>query len=159
MEFQLRLDNRLPRVLHALLHIAQCEHIMTSDIMGQMLGMDASQVRRTMAGLRKVGIVSSTKGHGGGWHLNKTLDEISLHEVYEALGSPTLFALGQADDETNCQLERAANHATQNALQAAQKSFDKQLLNVSVADLIDSGTQRVNRKNVHNIDEQPSGKA
>lgn len=132
----MRLDNRLPRVLHALLHIEQTKHPITSDMMGQMLGMDASQVRRTMAGLRKVGIVGSTKGHGGGWHLNKSLSEISLHEVYEALGSPTLFALGQTDDEPDCKLERAANHATQNALRAAQKSFDAQLLNVSVADLI-----------------------
>lgn len=145
MEIQLRLNNRLPRVLHALLHIAQCEHVMTSDIMGQMLGMDASQVRRTMAGLRKVGIVGSTKGHGGGWHLNKTLDEISLHEVYEALGSPTLFALGRADDEPDCQLERAANQATQNALLAAQKSFDEQLLNISVADLIGFPATKTNK--------------
>lgn len=89
-----------------------------------------------MDGLRKVGIVGSTKGHGGGWHLNKPLSEISLHEVYEALGSPTLFALGQADDEPDCKLERAANQATKNAHRAAQKSFDNQLLNVSVADLI-----------------------
>lgn len=136
MEIKLRRDNRLPRVLHALLHIEQTIHPITSEMMGQMLGMDASQVRRTMAGLRKVGIVGSTKGHGGGWHLNKPLNEISLHEVYEALGSPTLFALGQADDEPNCKLERAANNATQNALRAAQKSFDEQLLNASVADLI-----------------------
>ncbi|MGL1921499.1 MAG: Rrf2 family transcriptional regulator [Hyphomicrobiales bacterium] len=145
----MRLDNRLPRVLHALLHIEQAEHAITSTTMGKMLNMEASQVRRTMAGLRRVGIVGSNKGHGGGWYLIKPLDEISLSQVYQALGSPTLFALGQTVDSRGCMLERAANQATQKALLAAQEVFDAQLQNVSVADLIDFNA--VNKIRPHNL--------
>lgn len=132
----LRTDSRLPRVLHVLLHLEQTEDPVTSDQMGRMLGMNASLVRRTMAGLRNAGFVSSTKGHGGGWYLAKSLKEISLAQVYEALGSPNLFAVGQSADAPACLLEKAANNATANALQAARDSFYAELAKVTVADLV-----------------------
>lgn len=132
----LRTDSRLPRVLHVLLHLEQTEDPVTSNQMGQMLGMNASLVRRTMAGLRDAGFVSSTKGHGGGWYLAKSLKEISLAQVYEALGSPNLFAVGQSADTPTCLLEQAANGATANALHAAQDTFNAELAKVTVADLV-----------------------
>lgn len=135
-EINLRTDSRLPRVLHVLLHLEQAEDPVTSNQMGQMLGMNPSLVRRTMAGLRDAGFVSSTKGHGGGWYLAKPLNEISLAQVYEALGSPNLFAMGQSDDAPACLLEKAANNATANALQAARDTFDAELVKVTVADLV-----------------------
>lgn len=131
----MRIDNRLPRVLHILLHLEQIDTPVTSEQIGQMLGTNASLMRRTMGGLREAGFVKSIKGHGGGWLLTKPLEEISLKQVYEALGSPNLFAVGQSDDAPTCLLERAANEATQSALQAAKTSFDAELAKVTLADL------------------------
>ena len=128
-------DNRLPRVLHVLLHLDEIDAPVTSELIGQMLGMNPSLVRRTMAGLRKAGMVGSTKGHGGGWHLTKKLDEISLADVYGALGTPTLFALGPAGDTPDCLLERAANSAVAGALEAAKSEFEAKISAVTVADL------------------------
>lgn len=132
----MRTDNRLPRVLHVLLHLEQNKDPVTSDQMGQMLGMNPSLVRRTMAGLRDAGFVSSTKGHGGGWYLANHLKEISLAQVYEALGSPNLFAVGQSADAPTCILEQAANEAIANALQAAENTFTAKLSKITVADLV-----------------------
>lgn len=131
----MRSDSRLPRVLHVLLHLEQVKDSVTSNQMGQMLGMNSSLVRRTMAGLRDAGFVGSTKGHGGGWYLAKPLKEISLAQVYEALGSPNLFAVGQSADAPTCLLEQAANSATVKALQAARDTFNAELANITVADL------------------------
>lgn len=141
----MRTDSRLPRVLHVLLHLEQNEDPVTSDQMGQMLGMNASLVRRTMAGLRDAGFVSSTKGHGGGWYLARSLKEISLAQVYEALGSPTLFAVGQSADAPTCLLEQAANRATANALQAARDIFNVELAKVTVADLTSAHSKEIKR--------------
>lgn len=139
----MRTDSRLPRVLHVLLHLEQIEDPVTSDLIGQMLGMNSSLVRRTMAGLRDAGFVSSTKGHGGGWFLARPLTEITLREVYVALGSPNLFAVGQSDDTPTCLLEKAANAATEDALNAAREVFVAALDKTTVADLANSSREQI----------------
>ena len=134
----MRTDNRLPRVLHALLHLDGMDGPATSEQIGKMLGTNAAVVRRTMAGLRQAQLVSSAKGHGGGWFLTKPLDEISLLAVYQALGSPSLFAVGVGEAAPTCLMEQAANRATTKALGAAEALFAEELQAVSVADLANS---------------------
>lgn len=131
----MRQDNRLSRVLHALLHLHQMKGPATSELIAGMLHTNASVVRRTMGGLREAGIVNATKGHGGGWQLARPLAEITLLEIYAALGSPTLFAIGIDAEETSCLLARAANQATTEALEASRRQFEDALKNVSVLDI------------------------
>ncbi|MBV7378675.1 RrF2 family transcriptional regulator [Maritimibacter dapengensis] len=131
----MRTDNRLSRVLHALLHLDGMDRPATSDEMGHMLNTNPAVVRRIMGGLRDAGFVTSVKGHGGGWTLTRSLSEITLLQVYDALGEPTLFALGPSEDAPSCLLERAANEALGDALQTAQTLFREELSGVTVADL------------------------
>ncbi len=131
----MRHDSRLSRVLHALLHLDQMTEPATSELIASMLGTNAAVVRRTMAGLRAAGIVTSTKGHRGGLSLAKPLDDISLLDIYTALGSPALFAIGNDEDEPKCMLARAANAATMQALEAARREFEDKLRATSVAEL------------------------
>ncbi|MGH1466858.1 MAG: RrF2 family transcriptional regulator [Cognatishimia sp.] len=132
----------MSRILHVLLHLQDIEEPITSELIGQMLGMNASLVRRTMGGLRKAGFVGSSKGHGGGWYLEKNLSEISLADVYEALGAPKLFAIGTSTDTPNCLLEKAANAATTQALDAARDQFFLSLQSVSVSDLTNGSREK-----------------
>jgi len=131
----LRYDRRLPRVLHLLLHLEGMDAPAPSKLLGQMLRTDPALVRRTMAGLRERGWVTATRGHGGGWSLATPLAEITLLELYEALGSPPLFALGHADDAPRCLMEQAANAAVDEALTAAEEVFRASLAGVTVAEL------------------------
>ena len=135
-ESDLPTDSRLPRVLHVLLHLDQIDGPVTSQQIGQMLATNPALVRRVMAGLRDAGFVASTKGHGGGWYLLKPLTEISLADVYAALGAPQLFAVGPSSDNPTCLLERAANKATAEALEAARSVFQDELAKMTVADLV-----------------------
>lgn len=141
----MRYDSRLPRVLHVLLHLDQMEEPATSEVIGRMLNTNAAVVRRTMAGLREKGYVHSTKGHGGGWKLAKPLSEITLHGLYEALGSPALFALGQSEDAPACLMEQAANAAIGHGLQQAAARFSEVLEGVTMADLADDFAERLAR--------------
>ena len=129
----MRQDRRLSRVLHALLHLAEMDHPATSQLIAQMLQTNSAVVRRTMAGLREAGIVNSVKGHGGGWTLQRPLDEITLFDIYRALGEPQLFAIGIDSEQTTCLLARAANAATSAALQEAQSKFEKSLADTTVS--------------------------
>lgn len=141
----MRADSRLPRVLHVLLHLEQLRDPVTSDQIGRMLGMNPSLVRRTMAGLRDAGFVRSAKGHGGGWHLARPLTAISLADVYRAIGSPQLFAVGPSDDAPACLLERAANAATAMALEDARGTFEAALDRVTVAALVGGAADTIAR--------------
>jgi DNA-binding IscR family transcriptional regulator len=95
---------------------------MTSDAIAKMLEANPVVVRRTMAGLRDHGCVQSAKGHGGGWQLTKTLGQITLLDVYKALGEPPVFALGMANDRPSCLIELAVNQGLQEALAAARNT-------------------------------------
>lgn len=142
----MRYDSRLPRVLHALLHLEKMEEPATSEEIGQMLNTNAAVVRRTMAGLREQGYVRSTKGHRGGWTLAKPLSEITLLGIYEALGSPTLFAVGQSEDAPACLMEQAANAATGQALEQAAARFSESLAAITMADLAKDFAKRLSSR-------------
>lgn len=136
----MRTDNRLPRVLHILLHLAEIDEPVTSERMGQMFGMDPSLIRRTMGGLRAHELVVSVKGHGGGWQLQRPLAEINLMDVYSALGSPSMFAIGVPEPSSSCLLESVANSATKGAMRSAREVFETELRQISVADLANRAT-------------------
>jgi DNA-binding IscR family transcriptional regulator len=130
----MRRDSRLSVALHALLHMADAG-LLTSEAMAAQGDTNPVVIRRTMAGLRAVGIVRSEKGHGGGWSLVRRLDEITLYDVYEALGEPTILAIGTRTESPGCVVEKAVNHALKDAFASAEALLIKRLKSVSMASL------------------------
>lgn len=114
-------DNRLWRMLHVLIHMSHTQKPMTSQAIGEMLNTNSVVVRRTMAGLRDRKYVQSEKGHGGGWRLICPLEEITLLDIYLALGAPAIFAIGAASDTQHCLVEKAVNHAIDDVLEQAKQ--------------------------------------
>ena len=128
-------DNRLWRTLHVLLHMHQSQQPMTSQAIGEMLNTNPVVVRRTMAGLRERHYVHSEKGHGGGWQLTCKLEDMTLLDVYEALGSPTLFAMGQASDSQGCLVEAAVNQALAEVMEQARQLLLTRFASISLAEI------------------------
>jgi Rrf2 family protein len=107
----MRRDGRLSGVLHVLLHMAQHRGPVTSEDLAKTMHTNPVVLRRVMAGLRDQGFVRSEKGHGGGWTLARDLSEITLRDIYDALGSPLLFAIGNRTETPGCLVEQAVNAA------------------------------------------------
>jgi DNA-binding IscR family transcriptional regulator len=128
-------DRRLSGVLHVLLHMAEHAGPMTSEALGRAMGANAAVVRRTLAGLRAKGLVRSEKGHGGGWTLARALDEVTVADIYEALGRPSLFAIGHRDADPACLVEQSVNHHLDEALQQAQALLLGRMRAVTLGDL------------------------
>ncbi|EAR10738.1 RrF2 family transcriptional regulator [Reinekea blandensis] len=139
----MRNDGRLSRVIHALLHLAAMDKPATSERLAQMLQTNPAVVRRTMAGLRRMNIVQSSKGHNGGWQLQKSLDEITLADLYEALETPQLFALTAGDEHPTCLVEQVANRSVQAAMTAASDVFLTHLRQVNLKQLEAEFKQRM----------------
>lgn len=131
----MRNDSRLSRMLHVLIHMARHDGPVTSDLIARMLNTNPVVVRRTMAGLRERGYLTSAKGHGGGWTLSRSLDEITLLDIYRALGDPNLFAIGVADDAPECLVEQAVNDALAEALSQAEQALLARFGEITIADL------------------------
>ncbi len=131
----MKLDSRLSSILHLLLHMAHSDAPMTSEALAACLQGSPVVVRRTLAGLRDAGFVSSEKGHGGGWVLACNLKTVTLRDVYDAVGAPSVFAMGHRSERPDCLVEQAVNEALSDALQEAQSLLIQRLGRVTLADL------------------------
>ena len=116
----MRRDSRLSGVLHVLLHMAEKSGPVTSDDLSKMLTTNPVVIRRIMAGLREHGYVRSEKGHGGGWTLACDLTKVTLQDIYVALGSPSLLAIGNRTESPGCLVEQAVNAALEQAFHDAE---------------------------------------
>ena len=138
----MRRDGRLSATLHALLHMADQGKPMTSAELAMCMTTNAVVVRRTMAGLRQAGFVRSEKGHGGGWEIACDLSKVTLKDVYEALGSPTLLAMGIHLEGPPCLVEQAVNQSLTDAFREAETLLIRRLGDVTLAALADDYRRR-----------------
>lgn len=138
-------DTRLSDVLHVLLHLGQAKEPITSEVLAKSMGTNPAVFRRTMAGLREAGYVSAEKGHGGGWQLARSLDELSLLDVYMALGRPTLFAFGNRDGHPGCQVQQRVNAVLADTMAQAEALFVQRFADVSLASLAPKALLKVSQ--------------
>lgn len=136
-------NSQLSDVLHVLLHMAESPTPLTSEQLAAAMQTNPVVLRRLMAGLRSAGFVSSAKGHGGGWVLSCPLDRITLRDVHEALGAPTLISLGFREDHPECLVAQAVHGALGHAVQQAQSRLLEQLGAVTLSALSQDFHQRL----------------
>jgi Rrf2 family protein len=145
----MRQDSRLSGALHALLHMAEHDGPVTSEILAKAMSTHPVVVRRVMAGLREKGLVRSEKGHGGGWMLACDLTKVSLRDIYDALGRPTLLAIGNRSEAPSCLVEQAVNAALGGAFDEAEALLLSRLGTVTLAELSTDFHARLSRAPGH----------
>lgn len=128
-------DDRLSAVLHVLLHMAQVDDPMTSEQIARLMRTHPVVVRRTLAGLRELGWVRSSKGHGGGWLLACDLARISLLDVHRALGTSALLKMSPLNESPTCDVQAAVNVALNDVIREAEALLAARLSEVTLADL------------------------
>ena len=125
-------DTRLSDVLHVLLHLGHVKEPVTSEVLAKSMGTNPAVFRRTMAGLRDAGYVNSGKGHGGGWLLARPLGEITLLDVYSALGHPSLFAIGSRTRHPGCLVQKKVNEVLDDTMAQAEALFVKRFAEITL---------------------------
>jgi DNA-binding IscR family transcriptional regulator len=131
----MRPNSQLSGVLHVLLHMAEQEGPVTSDMLARAMQTNPVVIRRVMAGLRNDGYVRSEKGHGGGWTLACDLARVTLRDIYDSLGRPALFAVGNRTGAPDCLIEQAVNAALDGALAEAEARLLARFGDVTLAAL------------------------
>ncbi|KUL96514.1 hypothetical protein DK26_06955 [Bosea sp. WAO] len=128
-------DSRLSGVLHVLLHMAEQDGPVTSEVLAKAMATNPVVIRRIMSGLREQGHVRSEKGHGGGWTLSCELSKVTLHDIYMALGRPALLAIGNRSESPACVVEQAVNAELDQAFAEAEAVLLARLGEVTLAAL------------------------
>ena len=116
----MRQDNRLSEAVHVLLHLVQHDGPVTSAELARGMDTNPVVIRRLMAGLRENGYVRSVKGHGGGWTLSCRPAAVTLHDIYSALGCPSILAIGNRNDGFGCLVAEAVNAALNQSFREAE---------------------------------------
>ena len=125
-------DRRLSSVLHGLLHMAESAGPLTSAELAHSMQTHPVVVRRVLGHLRQRGFVRSEKGHGGGWSIACDLASLTLRDVYEALGSPRLFAIQNKNEAPTCLIEQAVNASLDGSMRQAEAMLLESMGSVSL---------------------------
>lgn len=130
-------SSKLSLALHAMGHIAHSpDRPLRSEDMASFGATNPVVVRRVLGLLRDAGLVTSAKGHAGGWQLARPATAISVVDVYRAVGEP-FFASRQSGTENppHCAIERALHGTMDRALARAEALLSDELAQVSIADI------------------------
>lgn len=122
--------------------MAERDGLMTSEELALCLDTNPVVVRRTMGLLREAGIVSSVRGHAGGWQICVDLSTITLRQLHEALGEPAVFAIGNRNEATSCLVEQAVNAALADAFAEAEALLLQRFQDITLAELAADFTRR-----------------
>lgn len=130
----MRRGDAISNALHLLVHLATSPGApLTSEHLSDCLQTHPVVIRRSMADLRRASLVRSARGHGGGWTLARPASEITLQEVYTALGVPVLAA--PETESPGCRLEAAVNRALTGVYQDIELVLAARLQQITLADL------------------------
>lgn len=131
-------STRFSVALHVLTHLVDAAEAKTSEQLAACVRTNPVVVRRTLAGLREAGVVASTRGLGGGWRLARSPEEITLRDVYAALGERLLQGVdvtGSGAPPTGCRIQRAVAGTLDDFLVDAEALLASRLGNITLASL------------------------
>ena len=78
------MDTRFSSAIHTLIMIAGADKPMTSDLIAESVGTNASYIRKVTGLLKKQGIIGSRQGVGG-FTLLVPPENLTLYSVYQAI--------------------------------------------------------------------------
>lgn len=130
-------NSRLSLALHTLSHMAGDPNGMrTSADIADHAGTNPVVVRRVLGKLRESGLLTSEKGHAGGWRLARKPQEITLADVYLALDE-RLVAPDRTTDVATCSVEHALHERVSGVLEEIEQSLVQRLGETSIAEMRD----------------------
>ena len=132
-------NSRLSLALHTLSHMAgDPERMRTSADIAEHAGTNPVVVRRVLGKLREAGLLTSEKGHAGGWRLARGPNEITFADVYLALDE-SLVATGEQEAASACSVENILQRKVASVLEDIERSLVERLATTTIAEVRETG--------------------
>lgn len=131
-------NSRLSLALHTLSHMAEDpDRVRTSADIADHAGTNPVVVRRVLGRLREAGLLTSEKGHAGGWRLARSPQQITLADVYLALDE-RMIATVPDDQVPSCSVEHALFRRVTTVLTEVEKSLVQKLSETPISAISDT---------------------
>lgn len=137
-------NKRFVVAVHALTALAMTEgETASSDDIAWSANMNAAAVRRVLSRLRDAGLVRSKPGPSGGFALDRAPEDITLLDVYSAVGLDTPFEADRNEPNPECPIGGNIRPALRRAFAPVEDAMFDALADVSVADVVEDVRGRI----------------
>ncbi len=108
----------------------------TSGHLAESVNTSPSFVRRILAKLSRAGLAETATGKAGACWLAKEARDISLLDIYRAVGAPRAISIHCYDKQKSCLVSCHIKAALEKALDKTQKAMEKSLAETSLAQIV-----------------------
>jgi Rrf2 family protein len=108
----------------------------SSTTLAESVNADPTFVRKSLSRLSKAGLVSTTRGKNGSRTLARSLNEITLLDIYRASEAPLTFAIHSYPVEKRCPVSCNIKRGMSSVLKKAQSGFEGALDRITLADVV-----------------------
>ena len=109
---------------------------LTSDQVAASVNTNPVIIRRSLGDLRRAGLVDVRHGPGAGWSLARVPEEITLLEVYDAVGQEPLFAMHRGEPNLRCPVGKGIRPALSQVYGEIEQAMRHELARTSVGDVL-----------------------
>jgi DNA-binding IscR family transcriptional regulator len=133
-------NSRLTIAVHALAWMALAQRrgfeLLTSDQVAASVNTNPVIIRRSLGDMRRAGLVHVRHGAGAGWSLARAAEEITLLDVYDAVGQEPLFAMHHTEPNLECPVGWGIRPALGRVYGEIEQAVRRELGLTSVADVL-----------------------
>src|SRR5215469_12950353 len=126
--------------VHALAWMALAQRrgqtVLTSDPVAASVNTNPVIIRRCLGDLGRAGLVRVRHGAGAGWSLARAPEEITLLEVYDAVGQESPFGMHRTEPNLECPVGKGIRPALSQVYGEIEQVMRRELTLVSVADVL-----------------------
>lgn len=128
-------NSRLALALHTLGHMAaEPDRTRTSSDIAAHAGTNPVVVRRVLGKLRAAGLLTSEKGHAGGWRLARDPRSVTLADVYLALDE-RLIVTDENGGASDCSVEHALHRRVSKVIESIERNLINHLAATTIAEV------------------------
>ena len=127
-------NSRLALALYTMGHMAADTRVRSSSTIAEHARTNPVVVRRVLGRLRGAGLVASETGAAGGWRLARDPRDITLADIYVALGE-RLVAAATFEDVASCSTEMALHSRVSSVIATIEQSVVERLEAITIAEV------------------------
>ena len=133
-------NSRMTIAVHALAWMALAQRrghtVLTSDQVAASVNTNPVIIRRSLGDLGRAGLVRVRHGAGAGWSLARAPEEITLLEVYDAVGQESPFGMHHTEPNLECPVGKGIRPALSQIYGGIEQTVRHELALVSVTDVL-----------------------
>jgi Rrf2 family protein len=133
-------NSRMTIAVHALAWMALAQRqghaVLTSSQVAASVNTNPVIIRRCLGDLRRAALVDVRHGAGAGWRLARAPGQITLLEVYDAVGPEPSFGLHHSEPNLECPVGKGIRPALSQVYDGIEQAMRRELAVVSVADVL-----------------------